>query len=110
MESVEFYVSGSAPEPYLVTFVKRGTELNAYCTCPAGQNGQYCKHRFRILAGDSRGIVTGDTGDVDLVQKWLPGSSLELAFAAMENAQAAYEDAKKILGSAKKAVARAMRT
>jgi uncharacterized Zn finger protein len=58
MEETYFIVQGSADEPYKVTFRRKGNNLSAYCTCPAGENGQYCKHRFRILAGCDDGIVS----------------------------------------------------
>jgi len=50
-DSVSFSVQGSAPEPYHVLFRRNGANLSAYCTCPAGENGMYCKHRIRILQG-----------------------------------------------------------
>jgi hypothetical protein len=46
MEEARFLVQGSAPSPCKVVFVKEDKNLTATCTCPAGQNGQYCKHRF----------------------------------------------------------------
>ena len=52
MERIDFLVQGSAFHPYEVKFLKRSEKnLSAYCTCPAGDNGQYCKHRFSILEG-----------------------------------------------------------
>lgn len=67
METREFLVQGSALEPYKVTFKKVGGNLSAYCTCPAGENGMYCKHRFNILEGSTKGIVSGNEADVQIV-------------------------------------------
>ena len=68
MSTVSFHVQGSAEEPYNVTFQKRSdTNLSAYCTCPAGKNGQYCKHRINIMAGSTTGIVSGNQQDVEEV-------------------------------------------
>lgn len=54
MEDICFLVQGSAEEPYKVTFKKNGSNLSAYCTCPAGENCQFCKHRFRMaLSGNN---------------------------------------------------------
>ena len=50
-ESIRFLVQGSSAEPYEVTFVKRGENLSASCTCPDGQNRLSCKHRLNILEG-----------------------------------------------------------
>ncbi|WP_417607082.1 SWIM zinc finger family protein [Primorskyibacter flagellatus] len=30
------------------------------CDCPAGENGQYCKHRFALISGDEREVVEAD--------------------------------------------------
>lgn len=49
MNQIKFLVIGSSENPYEVNFIRRGNNLSAHCTCPAGENGQYCKHRFRNL-------------------------------------------------------------
>lgn len=41
-----FLVQGSAPEPYVVEFFRRGSNLTAECTCPAGLLGQHCSIDF----------------------------------------------------------------
>jgi uncharacterized Zn finger protein len=84
MREMRFEVQGSAPEPYEVIFVKRSDKnLSAYCSCPAGENGQYCKHRFNILAGIAKGIVSHNEDDVKTIQSWLPGTDVEAAIAKM---------------------------
>jgi len=110
MPEVIFHVQGSAAEPYVVTFRDRGGgNLSAYCTCPAGQNGQYCKHRFAILAGETKGIVSGNEEDVAKVLSWLAESDVEAALQDLEREQAAFDEAKKRVSRAKKALAKAMR-
>jgi uncharacterized Zn finger protein len=109
MDQIEFLVQGLAPEPYETTFTRSGNNINAFCTCPAGENGQYCKHRFGILAGDSRAVVSANKDEVLIVQSWLPGSDLEEALMQMAEAEHDYDQAKKRLSEAKKGVARAMR-
>ena len=64
MDTITFMVQGSAVEPYKVTFKKSDSNLSAYLTCPAGENGMYCKHRFRILSGETKGIVRGNENEV----------------------------------------------
>lgn len=110
MNKLEFLVKGSRPEPYHVTFTKDGDNLNAFCTCPAGENGQYCKHRFSILAGSKKSILSDNANDVSVVQSWLPGSDLELAFSELAEAEHVYDHAKRRLSLAKKNVAKAMRS
>ena len=110
METIRFMVQGSAAEPYEVTFQKAGENLSAFCTCPAGENGQYCKHRFRILEGSMEGIVSGNTGQVPTVVAWLPGTDVAAAMAAVVAAEREFERAKQVVSRAKKNLAGAMRS
>ena len=69
MEEITFLVQGSAIDPYRVTFTKNKNNLNAFCTCPAGENGQYCKHRLAILGGDVSAITSKNELEVETVGK-----------------------------------------
>lgn len=109
MENIYFLVQGSAEEPYKVTFKKNGSNLSAYCTCPAGENGQYCKHRFRILDGCDEGIVSSNKDEVMIVRSWLRGTDIEAALMAVIDAQKQCEKFKSELSAAKKRLARAFR-
>lgn len=110
MREISFKVQGSAAEPYLVIFVQRTeTNLSAYCTCPAGENGQYCKHRFSILSGIDKGIVSSNTDEVKIVQSWLLGTDIEAAMITVKNLEVEADKIKKELSLAKKSLAKAMR-
>ena len=109
MSKIEFFVQGSAAEPYRVTFTKSGDNLRAHCSCPAGQNGLYCKHRFRIFEGEVTGIVSENVDQLAIVCSWLPGSDIAVAMAAVKAAEKAHAEAKNRLVWAKKDLARAMR-
>ncbi|MFZ2949251.1 MAG: SWIM zinc finger family protein [Desulfuromonadaceae bacterium] len=109
MKELIFFVQGSAKEPYKVTFEKNGNNLSAYCTCPAGDNGQYCKHRFNILGRITNGVVSGNEPDVDVVASWLAGTDVEGALNELMNAEELFEIAKLKLSSAKKQLAKAFR-
>ncbi len=113
MESIEFDVQGSAEYPYRVRFVKRSeANLSAYCTCPAGENGQYCKHRFSILEGSIKGIIGKEDrliGKVRTVLSWLSGTDVEQAIYEMRTIEQELADVKKKLSAAKRTVAKAMR-
>lgn len=109
IKKIIFFVQGSALEPYKVTFKKNGDNLSAYCTCPAGMNGQYCKHRFRILEGSTDGIVSNNSDDVTIVKSWLSGSDVETALLEVTEIEKAFLKAKKDLSIAKKKLARSMR-
>jgi uncharacterized Zn finger protein len=109
LKTLQFLVQGSAKDPYEVRFTLDGDNLSAFCTCPAGKGGQYCKHRFRILEGSTEGIVSGNTADVVTVAGWLPGTDLAAAMALLAEAERRLERAKKAVTEAKKHVALAMR-
>lgn len=110
MEELAFEVRGSAPEPYAVVFVRRSpTNLSAYCSCPAGENGQYCKHKFAILDGIQKSIVSANVDDVKIVQSWLPGTDVEQALSRMRDLEQKAAAIKKELSLAKKDLARSMR-
>lgn len=107
-EEVRFQIQGSAPDPYVVTFVCDGSLLNASCTCPAGVFKGLCKHRLRILAGDASAIVSGNAADVALVRSWMAGSPLEEALADLTVAELAAAEAQKVVSRAKKKIGRVM--
>lgn len=109
MKELVFFVQGSAKEPYKVTFRKTGDNLSADCTCPAGDNGQYCKHRFNILGGFTNGIVSGNEGGVKEVSSWLAGTDVEVALNSFMEAEYQLESAKLKLSAAKKQLAKAFR-
>jgi len=109
MDELRFLVQGSAELPYRVSFQKNDNNLSAYCTCPAGENGQYCKHRFNILGGITEGIVSGNEQDVKVVESWLPGTDVEAAWNIVMDAEELFERAKRELSAAKKKLAGAFR-
>lgn len=109
MEEIRFLVQGTAKEPYRVTFRKTANNLAAYCTCPAGENGQHCKHRMNILRGITSGIVSGNEARVQVVTLWLPGTDVEVALSSVIDAEKQYERAKLELSTAKKRLAKAFR-
>jgi hypothetical protein len=108
MDSRTFSVQGSAPEPYVVSFTRDGTNLTATCTCQAGANGQQCKHRLSILQGTPITIVGGDESDVALVRSWLHGTDVELALRELASAESQLEIAKHAVSVAKRRLARSL--
>ena len=109
MQEILFEVQGSAPEPYKVIFVRRSERnLSAYCSCPAGEKRQYCKHRFNILAGITEKIVSGNEADAKTVQSWLPGTDIEQAIHRVQELEMEAEKINRMLSVAKKAIAKTM--
>jgi len=108
---IKFLIQGSAAEPYETVFDRKGDNVTATCSCPAGAKGpmgQYCKHRFRILRGDTEGIVSTNIEDVKIVQGWIAGSNIEIEVRKLAEGEADLERAKKKVAAAKKALARVM--
>lgn len=105
---IAFQVKGSADEPYVVTFTRRGPDFWASCTCQAGQSRQSCKHRLSILSNSAAGVVSSNTEEVAVVASWLPGSSVESAMAELSRTEIEQERAKRAVSAAKKALAAAM--
>jgi len=109
-EKIEFKVKGSAAEPYLVTFVRPAPgQLHAYCSCPAGSNGQHCKHRTQILEGDDDAVAPDSRADAATVREWLAGSAAEKHLRALRAAEVEVERAKKALHTAQKDFGRSLR-
>ena len=79
----QFEVQGSSSEPYIVTFSIEGTNFSAYCTCPAGKKGQYCKHRFSLMASEPE------------IKGWIQGSDVEDALSVLAEAEHDLNQAKK---------------
>lgn len=108
----EFIVKGSSGNEYTTRFWKEGDNITAICNCKAGENGLYCKHRFRILAGDGRDVLQVIEGNVQEVASWLPGTDIEAAMNEMMAAEAKAKklrrEATKILSAARKKLARSM--
>ena len=90
-------------------FNKDGSNLSAYCTCPAGENGQYCKHRFAILSGNTEAVVSKNIADAKRIAHWLPGTDVEKALQEVTRAEQELERAQKHLSAVKKKLATAFR-
>lgn len=106
MEQTTIKVKGSAAEPYELTFIKDEASLTALCTCPAGEFGNVCKHRTRILEGKTDGIVCGNESEVARICEWLVGTDVEQALSNLRAAEKAGND----VVTAKRTLARAMNT
>ena len=101
MDSFEFLVQGSAPEPYRVSFPREGRNLSAHCTCPATESGSYCERRINILRGAADGVVSKNTADVATVAGWLKGTDVDAALQTVIRLEKEAERIKEALISAK---------
>jgi uncharacterized Zn finger protein len=108
MERLEFMVLGGQGDEYRVVFEASGDNLSAFCTCPAGLNGQYCKHRFALMDGEYDQLVSRNEADLSRVKLLMKGSDLETAYKAVLAAEPAHSEAKRRLAAAKQKLAKAM--
>jgi SWIM zinc finger len=100
--------AGSSPEPYRVIFERKYAEVRAFCTCAAGQNGLYCKHRIHLLQGVVDEMVAGDLEKLSVLADWLRDSRLGFAVQQFDAAELALEQAKRRVSNARKALSSAM--
>ena len=103
-----FQVKGSSKEPYEVTFIKDGDSLTALCTCPAGQYGNFCKHRLSILDGIGQAIVSENANQVPTIVDWLQGTDVAAALAEFRDIDNKADASKNAVAMAKRKLARAM--
>lgn len=110
MEEVTFDVQGSAITPYSVVFLKKSdVDFSVSCSCPAGVFGKYCKHRISILDVDTKGIVSDNLEQVELVQSWIEGTDIERALIQIKELDIKAAQIKKELAASKKLVVKAMK-
>lgn len=102
-----FEVEGSSGDLYSIE-VSRGSRGPLIdCNCQAGQNGQYCKHRFALLEGDTSKLLSGHE-DIPALLTMVQNTELSATIARMRQLEAEAARIKAELSKAKKAVARAM--
>lgn len=108
LDELTFQVKGSSTEPYELTFIKDGDSLTALCSCPAGNYGNFCKHRIAILDGSDAAIVSDNQDQVATVISWLQGTDVAAALTEFRAIEASKESSKSALMAAKRTLAKAM--
>jgi hypothetical protein len=108
LSELVFQVKGSSVKPYEITFIKDGDSLTALCSCPAGQYGNFCKHRIAILDGNGKAIVSDNTEQVATVVDWLQGTDVAMALEEFREIEKIKGTPKSSLVAAKRKLARAM--
>jgi hypothetical protein len=109
MRQIEFTVRGTRGDLYTCSFERDGDNLNAFCTCPDGRAGSYCKHRFALIDGNRNIVVSDNAHQVDDLPEMIAGTDVELALIALTEAIESFEDAETALAAAKRNLATAMR-
>ena len=106
---LELLVEGSSGDHYEVTFSREGNVFRTFCTCQAGQNGTYCKHRVALMEGDLKNLLGERRGDLtERIASMMQGTEVEQAHQRFKAVQAAHVVAQDDLARAKKAFSKAM--
>lgn len=108
MDQLVFSVLGSKGDEYVVTFRRAHGRLRATCTCPAGENGQHCKHRIALMSGEYDQVISKNVTDVARIKELVNGTILEQAYQAFVVAERVFRDAERQFDGAKKNLAKAM--
>lgn len=108
MQKLEFIVEGSKGDEYKILFECDGNNLNVFCTCPAGESGIYCKHRFALMDGDVTALLSENESDVAALKDLMNGTEVEAAYNDVIKLQAQYDELSTRLKAAKKVLAKAM--
>jgi hypothetical protein len=104
MDDLVFAVrSSSNPLVYQLRATRTATGVRFSCSCPAGDNGQHCKHR-----GDVTAIAEGTHDDVLALAELVRNSQIVTAMREVEDAEKAVAAAQRNLKKAKQALGRAM--
>lgn len=76
MQTFTFTIQGSSPEPYEVIFYLIDGKLSGSCTCAAGQQSKYCKHRLELLQGNVKAAINLNESDHATVMTWYSTSDV----------------------------------
>jgi hypothetical protein len=106
VEPLEFFVQGSSSEPYSVRIIKLGERVLATCTCKAGIMRQLCKHRIRIMQGDSQGVISGNLQEIRNMPSFLEGTIVPAAIQEIARLEREAEETKRAVARAKESLAK----
>ena len=109
MQTIIVYMQGSSAEPYRVTIQHDPGLFRAYCTCLAGVNGQFCKHRGSLMVGSMKNVCGGDVELVPSIPRLLSGTKVLEALNEVAAAEQEAARAKAKVVSAKKKLVSSMR-
>lgn len=101
-------VLGSEGDVYRVSFARGDSGIKVFCTCKAGLNGQFCRHRLALLAGDRSGMVDPSASQpLDEALSWPEFVSIKAEIVKLQEVQGQIEALEKTKSSLKRIVAKA---
>ncbi len=72
-----FSIKGSTGNIYEITARRTANQLRTTCTCQAGQNRTWCKHRTALLDGDVSNLLSENASDIKKLAEWAVGVEVE---------------------------------
>ncbi len=73
-------VEGSTGNVYEIAAWRVGSHFYMTCTCEAGRNGRFCKHRDALLNGVVVHLLSGNADDVRRLAELISGTEAERLF------------------------------
>ena len=61
----KFIIKGSHGDLYQIKFNIIGAKITSSCSCIAGLNGSFCKHRYQILNGDTSNLKSNNYEELE---------------------------------------------
>ncbi|MBE6442289.1 MAG: hypothetical protein E7022_08200 [Desulfovibrio desulfuricans] len=101
-----FTVSGDSGHDYELSIGHSEDGMYFRCSCPAGQNGQLCKHRLRILQGDDSAMYYTDENTMLLLNNFRSLPEIKSILAKKYEIEQEQERLKKELNKLKKKMGR----
>ncbi|MCB1533252.1 MAG: hypothetical protein KDJ44_00675 [Rhodoblastus sp.] len=109
MDELHFSVrSSSSDEIYSLLAKRTDRGVRFACSCPAGANGTYCKHRIGLIAGDIRKVVDPNENDIAALHEMVATSEIPAALDAVAAIERSIDALKADLAKAKKRLAAIM--
>lgn len=110
MKKLNFQTTGSTGEIYNITLISEGDETHFLCTCPAGSlsNKVVCKHRKRLIAGDTSHLINPDASSLAALPALIEAATWRATIAEIDATEAEIQKLKKRLEKLKRDAAKAM--
>jgi hypothetical protein len=103
LDRLTFEFIGSYGDVYEIVVSGAGAGLSITCSCHAGRQGRYCRHRLALLGGDHARLRAGHD-NLRKLRALIAESPLAIALQDYQAANAAYEAAR----TRRRAAARAL--
>lgn len=104
--TLHFIVKGSSGNIYEIEASRNGDNLRMTCTCEAGQHGLYCKHRFALMDGEIKHLLSNNEDDVQTLKQMLAGTDVERRYKIIVELEKQRSKIDAKLRAEKKALAR----